>query len=234
MWVNMINLRRSIDRGHFDFGWLKTQHTFSFADYFDANHMGFRTLRVINQDIVAPNQGFGLHAHKNMEIITYVLKGAVKHKDSMGNETVIKPGEIQRMSAGTGVKHSEFNASASEDLELLQIWILPEANEITPSYEQVTINKRIGELQLIAAHKPTQGAVKIHQDVQLYAGFLAAEQKLNYQIAPQRYVWIQLIKGELAINDTILSAGDGVAVSDEIEINLSAQQDVECLLFNLN
>jgi redox-sensitive bicupin YhaK (pirin superfamily) len=229
----MIQIRRSQERGHFDHGWLDTYHTFSFDRYYDPQHMGFRALRVINEDRVTPGQGFGTHPHRDMEIITYILEGALEHKDSMGTGSIIQPGEVQRMSAGTGVTHSEFNPSKREAVHLLQIWILPEVRGIKPSYEQKQISRdgMKGKLQLVAAREPTGDAVKIHQDVWLFATVLDGE-TVKYGMQPGRYAWIQIARGSMNVNGTALQAGDGVAVSDERQVNLSGNG--EALLFDLN
>jgi quercetin 2,3-dioxygenase len=229
----MITIRKSKDRGHFDHGWLNTYHTFSFDQYRNPQHMSFRQLRVINQDIVQPRQGFGSHEHHNMEILTYVLRGEVTHKDSMGNEGVIKPGEIQRMSAGTGVTHSEFNQS-DQELELLQIWIFPAQKNLAPSYQQLKYTIPHNQLILIASPTPEKNAVIVHQDVKLFTGQLNANKSLTVDITPNRYAWLQLINGELSVNNNNLNTGDGVAISDEMKLNLVAKQTSSFLLFDLN
>lgn len=229
----MLQIRPRDERGHFDHGWLNTYHTFSFDRYYDPRHMGFRALRVINEDRVAPAQGFGTHPHRDMEIITYILEGALEHKDSMGTGSIIRPGEIQRMSAGTGVTHSEFNPSRTEPVHLLQIWILPEARGIKPSYEQKQFSRDEihGKLQLIASREPTAGAVKIHQDVRLFATSLDGE-TIQYELAKDRYAWVQIARGTIKLNGTALEAGDGAAVSEESVLKLSGAG--EALLFDLN
>jgi len=229
----MIQIRRSQERGHFDHGWLDTYHTFSFDRYYDPQHMGFRALRVINEDRVTPGEGFGTHPHRDMEIITYILEGALEHKDSMGTGSIIQPGEVQRMSAGTGVTHSEFNPSKRESVHLLQIWILPEVRGIKPSYEQKQISRdgMKGKLQLVASREPTGDAVKIYQDVRLFATVLDGE-TVTYGMQPGRYAWIQIARGSMSVNGNALQAGDGVAVSDERQVNLSGNG--EALLFDLN
>ena len=229
----MIEIRHRNERGHFDHGWLNTYHTFSFDRYYDPRHMGFRALRVINEDRVAPGQGFGTHPHRDMEIITYILEGALEHKDSMGTGSIIRPGEVQRMSAGTGVTHSEFNPSNTESVHLLQIWILPEARGIKPSYEQKEFSREDlrGKLQLIAAREPATGAVKIHQDVKLFATILAG-QTIEHDLANGRYAWLQVARGSIELNGTKLEAGDGAAVSATQVLKIAGTG--EALLFDLN
>lgn len=229
----MIEIRPSNERGHFDHGWLNTYHTFSFDRYYDPNHMGFRALRVINEDRVAPAQGFGTHPHRDMEILTYILEGALEHKDSMGTGSVIRPGEVQRMSAGTGVTHSEFNPSRTEPVHLLQIWILPEARGIKPSYEQKQFSRdeMRGKLRLVAGRDPIEGAVKIHQDVRLFATVLDGE-SVKYELPAGRYGWLQVAKGTMELNGKKLEAGDGCAIAEEPNLQLSGNG--EALLFDLN
>jgi len=229
----MIEIRHRNERGHFDHGWLNTYHTFSFDRYYDARYMGFRALRVINEDRVEPGQGFGTHPHRDMEIITYILEGALEHKDSMGTGSIIRPGEIQRMSAGTGVTHSEFNPSKSEPVHLLQIWILPETTGIKPSYEQKKFNRDelLGKLRLIAAREPTESAVKIHQDVRLFATVLAGD-TVTHELSKSRYAWIQAARGSIECNGVTLEPGDGAAISESQAVDLSGTG--EALLFDLN
>jgi quercetin 2,3-dioxygenase len=229
----MIELRHRHERGHFDHGWLDTYHTFSFDRYYDPQHMGFRALRVINEDRVAPGQGFGTHPHRDMEIITYILEGSLEHKDSMGTGSIIRPGEVQRMSAGTGVTHSEFNPSKSEPVHLLQIWIRPETKGITPSYEQKAFKRDElhGKFRLIAAREAQEGAVKIHQDVRLFATALDNE-TLQYNLSQGRYAWLQVARGSVELNGIKLDAGDGAAVAEIEALNLSGKG--EALLFDLN
>jgi redox-sensitive bicupin YhaK (pirin superfamily) len=229
----MIQVRQRAQRGHFDHGWLNTYHTFSFDRYYDPKYMGFRALRVINEDRVAPAQGFGTHPHRDMEIITYILGGSLAHKDSMGTGSIIRPGEVQRMSAGTGVTHSEFNPSKTEPVHLLQIWILPEATGIKPSYEQKQFNRDelLGRLRLIVSRDPAEGAVKIHQDVRLFATVLDGE-KVEYELKPDRHSWLQIARGAIELNGVELEAGDGAAVSEEQRLTLSGKG--EALLFDLN
>lgn len=231
----MITLRPCHERGHFNHGWLDTYHTFSFADYYDVHHMGFQALRVINEDRIAPGKGFGTHPHQEMEIITYVLEGALAHRDSMGNGSVIYPGDVQRMSAGTGVTHSEFNHSASEAVHLLQIWILPETRGRTPSYEQqsFTTEERQGQLCLVASKAPKGKAVTIHQDVHVFASMLSRGETLSYPLAKDRHAWAQVISGALDVNDIPLAQGDGAAISEEAALTFKAQTDAHFLLFDL-
>ena len=230
----MITIRKAEDRGHFNHGWLDTFHTFSFADYYDPANMGFRALRVINDDRVAPGMGFGTHGHRDMEIITYVLDGELAHKDSMGNGSIIRPGEVQRMSAGTGVRHSELNPSPAQWLHLLQIWILPEREDITPGYEQKFFDpsERQGRLRLVASPDGADGSVTIHQDVRLYASLLSEDQDVVHAFEPQRYGWLHLARGAATVNGIELRAGDGAAIADERSITIKG--DGEVLLFDLN
>lgn len=233
----MITVRRASERGHFDHGWLDTRHTFSFAAYHDARHMGFRALRVINEDRVAPGEGFPLHPHENMEIVTYVLEGALRHRDTLGAGAVIRRGEVQRMSAGTGVLHSEFNASTVEPVHFLQIWIHPSSLGIAPSYEQraLDLDARRGVLAPIAAPDGAEGALTIHQDARLFAALLAPGDEVSRPLAPGRGAWIQVASGELELipGGTALSAGDGAAIEDEPMIAVRALEDAEFLLFDL-
>ena len=231
----MIKLRKSEERGHFDLGWLDTYHTFSFDQYYDPAHMHFRSLRVINEDRVAPGQGFPTHSHRDMEIITYILSGALEHRDSMGNGSVIRPGDVQRMSAGNGVAHSEFNPSQSEAVHLLQIWILPDARDLPPSYEENSFAEedRRGRLKLIASDDGRDGSVTIHQDVRLYAALLDAGQLVTQTIDPSRHAWLQVARGTISVNETELKQGDGAAVSRESELAIAAHDRAELLFFDL-
>ncbi len=229
----MYTLRPSAERGHFDFGWLKTQHSFSFGEYFDRNHMGFRSLRVINEDVVSPKQGFDEHGHADMEIVTIVLSGALAHRDSLGNGTTITPGEVQRMTAGSGIRHSEFNASTSESVHLLQIWLRPEQKGLTPSYEQKIFEYKDGLIR-VASATGRDGAVSIHQDVELFRGQLPANAEMIYPLAMVRHVWVQMIAGAMTANDVSLAAGDGLALSQEAGLRLAAGADgAQFLLFDL-
>jgi quercetin 2,3-dioxygenase len=231
----MIAIRNAEERGHFDHGWLDTYHTFSFADYYDPRHMGFRTLRVINEDRVQPGRGFPTHAHQDMEILTYILEGALEHKDSMGTGSVIRPGDVQRMSAGTGVTHSEYNASKTEAVHLLQIWILPEHRGLPPSYEQQGFPEaeRRGTLRLVASRDGRAGSVTIHQDAEVYAGVLAKGHAVQHLLRPGRHAWVQVARGAITLNGQPLDAGDGAQVSQEERLSLSAGGDAEVLLFDL-
>ncbi len=231
----MIQIRKAGERGHANHGWLDTYHTFSFADYQDPKHMGFRSLRVINEDKVEPGQGFGTHGHRDMEIITCILEGELQHKDSMGNGAVIRPGEVQRMSAGTGVTHSEFNPSKTKPVHLLQIWILPDKANLTPSYEQREFKpaELKNRLCLVASGKPREGAVKIHQDADLYSSLVDSGKKLEYALDKNRHAWIQVARGSLRVNDALLQAGDGAAVSKEEKLKISGESDSQFLLFDM-
>ena len=219
----MITIRPQDRRGVANFGWLDSRHSFSFGHYFDPNYMGFASLRVINEDKVIPAKGFGTHGHQDMEIISYVLAGELEHRDSMGNGSVIRPGDIQRMSAGTGVRHSEFNASKTNPLHFLQIWILPETKGLDPSYEEKNFSCQItaGELTLVGSRDGKDNSVTIHQDVNLYLGSLDKSDRLTYQIADNRAVWLQVTKGKVGLNDRLLQAGDGAAIADETEIAIA-------------
>ncbi len=231
----MLTIRKSQKRGHANRGWLDSYHTFSFANYYDRNFMGFGNLRVINEDQVQPKMGFPTHSHQNMEIVTYVISGALEHKDSMGNSSVIRPGEVQRMSAGTGVSHSEYNHSDNELVHLLQIWILPEKKGLPPSYEQkmyAPAEKR-GQLRLVGSRDGRAGSVTIYQDVNLYASLLATGDKIESEIKRDRLIWLQLIQGQMTVNARAISAGDAVAMVDESSLVLLAESESEFLLFDL-
>lgn len=231
----MLTTRKSDDRGHFDLGWLDTRHTFSFGEYYDRHHMGFRALRVINEDVVRAGGGFGTHPHRDMEIVTYVLSGALGHKDSMGNGSTIRPDDVQRMSAGTGITHSEHNASPSEPVHLLQIWLLPAKNGGAPSYEQHAFPaaEKQGRLRLVGARDGRDGAVTIHQDVALYATVLAPGERVEHALAQGRHAWVQMTRGSVTVNGEKLTAGDGAALSDEPRVEIVADTDAELLLFDL-
>lgn len=233
----MIEVRRSKERGYFDHGWLRTYHTFSFADYFDPKFMGFRSLRVINDDRVAPGMGFGTHGHRDMEIITYVLDGELAHKDSMGNGSVIVPGEVQRMSAGTGVRHSEFNNSKESEVHLLQIWVLPEREGLEPGYEQkfFSDDEKKGKLRVIASPDAREGSLKIHQDAALYAALLADGDKVEHKFSAGRSGWLHVARGEAYLGDQLLQAGDGAAITgeDSVRVTGSGERTSEILLFDL-
>ncbi|HKR22328.1 MAG TPA: pirin family protein [Pyrinomonadaceae bacterium] len=231
----MITLRRSRERGHFDHGWLNTFHTFSFDQYYDPRYMNFRTLRVINEDFVAGGRGFPTHGHRDMEIITYILEGALKHEDSMGNGSVIRPGDVQRMSAGTGVRHSEKNESSDELVHLLQIWILPDTVDLEPGYEQKAFSEddRRGQLRLIASNDGRDGSVTVHQDVSLFASIIAAGESVKYDMDQTRYGWIQVARGAVSVNGQRAEQGDGAIVMGESLLEIAADERSEILLFDL-
>jgi quercetin 2,3-dioxygenase len=231
----MITLRASAQRGHFDHGWLNTYHTFSFDQYYDPRYMGFRQLRVINEDFVAAGRGFPTHGHRDMEIITYILEGALQHEDSMGNGSVIRPGDVQRMTAGTGVRHSEKNASASESVHLLQIWILPETVGLEPSYEQKAFgeDERRGQLRLIASGDGRDGSVTVHQDVSVFASILGEGESVRRDMDQMRYGWIQVARGEITVNGQRAGQGDGAIATGESSLEIVAEKSAEILLFDL-
>jgi len=231
----MIVVRKAQERGHANHGWLDSHHTFSFADYYDPREMGYGALRVINEDRVAPGKGFGTHPHRDMEIISYVLEGALAHKDSMGTGSVIRPGDVQRMSAGTGVLHSEFNPSPQDQVHFLQIWIEPNERGIAPSYEQKNFSsdQKQGRLRLIASPDAADGSVKIHQDARVYAAVLEEDDVASYTLAPGRKAYVHVARGGVQLNGSALSAGDGAKVSGEQELRLSGGKSAEVLLFDL-
>ena len=231
----MIRVRTAGERGHFDHGWLDTYHTFSFADYHDPAHMGFRALRVINDDRVQPGQGFGMHGHRDMEIVTYVLEGALEHRDSLGNGSVLRPGELQHMTAGTGVRHSEFNPSDREWVHLYQVWLLPERTGLRPHYEQKAFpeRERQGKLRLVASPTGEQGSLTIRQDARLYLATLKDGELVAHTLHPGRHAWLQVLRGDVALNGQPLSAGGGAAVSQEGRLEVAARQDAEVMLFDL-
>ena len=231
----MISFRDRTARGESRTGWLDSRHTFSFANYWDPAQMGFRTLRVINEDRVIPGAGFPAHGHRDMEILTYVLSGALAHKDSLGNGATIRPGEVQRMSAGTGILHSEFNASKSEGVHFLQIWILPDRASLAPSYEQKAFpaDERRGRLRLVASSDGKGGAVTLHQDARLYLGALGAGERVAYDIAERRGLWLQVARGIIALDGTEMREGDGAAVEGQSSVVIEAETDSEILLFDL-
>jgi redox-sensitive bicupin YhaK (pirin superfamily) len=228
----MITLRLQAERGATQVGWLDSRHSFSFGDYVDPQHMGFRALRVINEDRVRPGQGFGTHPHRDMEILSYVISGQLGHQDSIGNGSVIRPGEIQRMSAGTGVLHSEMNPSTEEPVHFLQIWIVPERRGIEPGYEQKSVPTDSG-LHLVGRREGGEGAVTIHQDVRLYLARLAAKERLTVPLATGRHAWVQAVRGSLGLDDVRLEASDGAAVSDVRQLTLQADEPAEALIFDL-
>ena len=231
----MLTIRRADARGHADHGWLDSHHTFSFADYYDPRFMGFRGLRVINEDRVTPAMGFGTHGHRDMEIVSYVLDGALEHKDSMGTGSVIRPGDVQRMSAGSGVRHSEYNASKSELVHFLQIWIEPAKKGITPSYEQKTFtaaDKR-GKLRLVASPDASEGSITLHADARIYASVLGKGERVTHEVPAGRGAWVQLTRGEVKVNGEALSAGDGASTNDAGALTIEAGEESELLLFDL-
>jgi redox-sensitive bicupin YhaK (pirin superfamily) len=231
----MIQVRRSADRGHFNHGWLKTYHTFSFASYFDPRQMGFRALRVMNEDWIEPGEGFGMHGHSDMEIVTYVLEGALAHRDSLGSGDVLHPGELQRMTAGRGIRHSEFNASQAEPVHLYQIWLLPETNGLEPSYEQKTIpaEDRHNRLRLVASADGQDGSLTIRSDARLYLGTFDDGQEAAHALPALRHGWVQVLKGNVTVNGVALACGDGAAASAESTLTLRAGASSEVLLFDL-
>ena len=231
----MMKLRRANERGHADHGWLNARHSFSFGNYHDPRHMGFRSLRVINDDTVAAGAGFGTHPHRDMEIITYILSGALEHKDSMGNGRIIRAGEVQYMAAGTGVEHSVFNPSKDEAVHLLQIWIQPDRKGVTPRYAEKSFsNAATGRFHLAASKTGRDGSIAIHQDADLWLARLEAGQQVTHKPAPGRHAWIHIAEGEVSLNGEPLHAGDAAAVSDEPELELRAAQPSQVLLFDLN
>ena len=233
----MITLRPSGERGHGNYGWLDTRYSFSFANYFDRKHMGFRDLRVINEDWISAGEGFGSHPHNDMEILTYIVDGELSHRDSTGREATIRPNDVQRMSAGTGVVHSEYNNS-NAPVHLLQIWIMPEANGLPASYEDRTFKReeKLNQLRLIASRDGRADSTRINQDASVYASVLDAGKSLEHELAPERHGWLQLIKGELSLNGTKVAKGDGVAISGESKLQIanSGDGEAEFLLFDLN
>ncbi len=231
----MLTVRRARERGHFDHGWLDTNHTFSFGDYHDPAHMGFRALRVINEDRVQPGAGFPTHGHRDMEIVTYVIEGALQHKDSLGTGSVIRPGEVQRMTAGTGVTHSEYNASHAEAVHFLQIWILPEAPGLRPSYEQRAFpaGGRRGSWQTVGSRDGRDGSVTILQDVTLALADLDAGATIDYALAPDRHAWLQVVSGRVTLDGAALETSDGAAITDLRRLTIAAQEFAELMLFDL-
>lgn len=231
----MIKIRKAEKRGHFDFRWLNTFHTFSFGDYYDPSFMGFRSLRVINEDFVHPGRGFPTHGHRDMEIITYILAGALEHRDSMGNGSIIRPGDVQRMTAGTGVTHSEANPSREASVHLLQIWILPARQGLEPGYEQkvFTEEQKRGRLCLIASEDGREDSVTIHQDASVYASVLSQDDEVSHQLKSGRHAWLQIAKGAVVLNGEALNQGDGAAISAEEKLVLTGREDSEVLLFDL-
>ena len=231
----MISVRKAADRGSVDFGWLDSRHSFSFGSYYDPQHMGYGNLRVINEDRVQPGQGFGTHGHRDMEIISYVISGSLEHRDSMGNGSVIRPGDVQRMSAGTGVLHSEYNHSGTDPVHFLQIWILPERNGLAPGYEQkhFAIDDRRNRLRLVATRDGRDGSLVVHQDVDLYAAVMADGSRVEHRLAAGRNAWVQVVAGSLDIGDARLDAGDGAAIAGTERLTLTALGETEFLLFDM-
>jgi redox-sensitive bicupin YhaK (pirin superfamily) len=232
----MIDIRRAADRGIANFGWLDSRHTFSFGEYHDPKHMGFGPLRVINEDRVSPGQGFGTHGHKDMEIISYVLEGALEHKDSIGTGSVIRPGDVQVMSAGTGIRHSEFNHSKTEPVHFLQIWVMPEHQGMAPRYEQKSFSdaEKRGKLRLVGSPDGTGGSVVVHQDVRIFAALLNSGEKVSHALQSARRAWLQIVRGAATLNGHALIAGDGAAVSGEPALTVTAKIDeTEILVFDL-
>lgn len=231
----MFRIRKSTDRGHADHGWLKSWHTFSFSTYQDPQHMRFRALRVMNEDEVAPGQGFGTHPHNDMEIVTYILSGELEHRDSIGNGEILHVGEFQRMTAGTGVTHSEFNPSATEPVHLYQIWLYPERKGLAPGYEQKHFlpEDRLNRFQLVASPNANNGALMIHQDARILLGDLRVTHSLSYGISADRHAWLQVLRGEVTVNGEQLRSGDGLAVSNERSLTVDAVADSELMLFDL-
>ncbi|QDU59686.1 Quercetin 2,3-dioxygenase [Planctomycetes bacterium Pan216] len=232
----MIDIRKADQRGHADHGWLDTYHTFSFGTYHDPEQMGFRSLRVMNEDVVAPGQGFGTHPHRDMEIVTYVLEGALEHRDSMGNGEVLRPGEFQRMSAGTGITHSEFNPSSQESVHLYQIWLFPREKGVEPSYEQKTFDEaeRANRLRLVASPDAAEGSLRIGQDASIYLSNLEREKDLRRAIEPGRHAWVQVLRGAVTVNGIDLETSDGAAISGESDVRIVATQPAEVMVFDLS
>ena len=231
----MTNIRKANERGHAEHGWLDTYHTFSFADYYDPHWTHFRSLRVINDDLVMPGMGFGTHPHRDMEIITYILSGALEHKDSMGNGRVIRPGEVQYMSAGTGVQHSEFNPSKDEAVHLLQIWILPDGKGLKPRYAEKSLkDAAAGKLHLVTSKTGRDGSIAINQDADLWLAKLDTGNRVTHKLAPGRHAWVHVTEGDVSLNGKKLSGGDAAAASDESALELSAVKPTQVLLFDLN
>lgn len=231
----MLKIRRSEERGHLNFGWLDTHHSFSFGDYFDPDAMGFRALRVINEDRVAAGAGFPMHPHRDMEIVTYVIQGALAHKDTLGNSAIIRPGEVQHMSAGTGIRHSEFNPSETEPCHLLQIWITPDREGYSPRYGQETFATELNKNSLVqvAGSDGAPGLLNLHQDVRISVGKLRPDENIEVRLGAGRHAWIQIVAGELQVNDLTVMTGDGLAVSDERLLKMKSISECEFLVFDL-
>jgi redox-sensitive bicupin YhaK (pirin superfamily) len=231
----MLQVRRSNERGHFDHGWLNTYHTFSFSEYYDPQWTQFRSLRVMNEDVVAPNQGFGMHGHRDMEIITYVLSGELQHRDSLGNGDILRAGELQHMTAGSGIRHSEFNPSAAAPVHLYQIWLLPDRPGHTPRYAQTRFapEEMAGKLRLVASPNGADGSLSIHQDARLYMATLEGGAALVHHLQPGRHAWLQVLRGDVGLNGERVSAGDGVAASDVCQLQIGAESAAAVMLFDL-
>ena len=231
----MITIRPASERGAADFGWLDSRHSFSFGSYYDPSHMGFGSLRVINEDKVAPGQGFSTHSHRDMEIISYVIDGALEHKDSLGNGSTIRPGDVQRMSAGTGISHSEYNGSSRDPVHFLQIWVLPEQAGIEPGYEQIFVSpqEKQGRLRLLGSRDGRDGSVTIHQDVNLYGALLGENESVTHSATPGRALWLQVVRGQVDLNGQALGQGDGAAIADEAALEIVGRSDAEVLLFDM-
>jgi quercetin 2,3-dioxygenase len=231
----MINIRRGDERGLTRLDWLDSRHTFSFNDYYDPKHMGFRSLRVINDDRVAPSGGFGTHGHRDMEILTYVLEGSVEHRDSLGTGSVIRRGDIQRMSAGTGIRHSEFNPSTTEPVHFLQIWLVPKENRLRPEYDQKHFSDqdKRSQLRLIVSHNGRDGSLAIHQDADVFAALVLPGEQVTHRLRPGRHAWLQVAKGAVTVNGHELKAGDGASISDEPLLEITGTEPAEVLLFDL-
>ncbi len=231
----MIRLRKASERGHFDHGWLDTRHTFSFSRYHDPRYLGFRALRVVNEDRVQPGQGFGNHGHEDMEIVTYVLSGALAHRDSLGTGSTLRPGELQRMTAGTGITHSEFNPSKTEPVHFYQIWLLPEREGLEPSYEQRAYpeEERHNRLRLVASPDGSEGSLNIRQDARIFLATLVGDREVSHEVPSDRHAWVQVLRGGVSLNGLTLSAGDGAAVSAESQLTIRADGLSEVLLFDL-
>lgn len=231
----MIAVRHAEDRGAASFGWLDSRHTFSFGHYYDPNHMGAGPLRVINEDRVKPGAGFDPHGHRDMEIISYVIDGALEHKDSIGTGSVIRPGDVQRMTAGSGIRHSEYNHSGEDPVHFLQIWVIPETEGLEPGYEQKAFSdeEKRGRLRFVGSRDGREGSITIHQDVNLYAGLFDGDERATLKVGPDRIVWVQVVRGEINVSGSQLNAGDGVAITELDEISLSYGKDAEVLVFDM-
>lgn len=231
----MLDVRKAEERGRSRISWLDSYHTFSFADYYDPRHMGFRSLRVVNDDTVAPGGGFGTHGHRDMEIITYVLEGALEHSDSLGTGSIIRPGDVQKMSAGTGIMHSEFNHSKKEPVHFLQIWIVPDRKGVQPGYQQLHFPReaKLGKLLLVASNEQRDGLIHVQQDARLYVSVLEQGHAVTHELLPQRHAWVHVARGSARVNGVLLTAGDGAAISAQPKVEISAESETEVLLFDL-